>query len=159
ARRTLPSRPFPRRDHGRLEAVSYYRARGGVLWTERRGATGRDPAHGAGPELPGRNRRLPHRARTRWPGYELAERLLESRRAQPGAGAAAVVTGRWAAISSRGKDRRQADLRWQTSYRPRAGSRARLFRDCRSRHARSCRTDLARDPSRRRRLRRNYAAD
>ena len=84
---------------------------------------------------------------------------LNRRRTQPSARAATVVTGSSAAISSRRKNRREADLRRQRSLRRRAASRARLFRDRRSRHARSRRTNLAKDAGRRRRLRRVHAPD
>ena len=154
ARRTLPPRPFPRRDHHRLQDLSHPRARSRVFRRERRRAAGRHPPHGTGPESPGGNRSLPHRPRTRWPGHEFPQRLPESRRAHPCARAAPVITESSAAISSRRKTRREPDLRRQKSFRQRAASRARLFRDRRSRHARSRRTYLAKDASRRRRLRR-----
>ncbi len=64
-----------------------------------------------------------------------------------------------AAISRRRKKRGEADLRREGSLRARAASPFGLFRDRRSRYARSRRTNLAKDAGRRRRLCRNYAAD
>ncbi len=68
-------RAFPRRHHGRRQALQRRRPRRRLLRPEGRPAGGGDPPHGPRPRLPGPDRGAADRPRGRRPGDELAQRL------------------------------------------------------------------------------------
>ena len=71
--------PLPRRHHGRRQAAQRRRSGRRLLRAEGRPAGAGDPAHGAGPRLPGRGRDAPDRARAGRPRDELPQRLPRQR--------------------------------------------------------------------------------
>ena len=73
---------FSRRGHGGGQAADCRRAGPGLLRAEGRGAGGRAAPHGCRSAPGDRDRGLPHRARARRPGSQLAQCVSESRGTQ-----------------------------------------------------------------------------